>query len=238
MDNFPKNIAIIMDGNGRWAQKRGLPISFGHKQGAEALKNILKICVENTNINSLTVYAFSTENWKRSKEEVDHIMNLFRNYIKEVLKEKDTKNVRVRFIGSFNNLISELLEEIKKVEEITKNNDGLKFDIALSYGGRQEIIDACKKFADDVTNNRIQTNNLDESVFRKYLYDNEINDPDLVIRTGGECRLSNFLLWELSYSELYFVDTLWPDFSKEDLDKALEYFCNRKRTFGERRAKR
>jgi undecaprenyl diphosphate synthase len=238
MENFPKNIAIIMDGNGRWSQRRGLPINLGHRQGAEALGNIARYCSGNPNLNSLTVYAFSTENWKRSVEEVGYIMNLFKDYIDKTIREDDLKNTRVRFIGNFDRLDSDLVEGIKKIEERTKNNGGLKFDIALSYGGRLEIVDACKKFSADVLNGKMQWKELTEDIFKNYLYDSEINDVDLVIRTGGDRRLSNFILWELSYAELYFTDTLWPDFDEKALDVAIEDFQHRKRTFGERRAKR
>jgi undecaprenyl diphosphate synthase len=239
MENFPKNIGIIMDGNGRWAQRRGLPISLGHRQGAEALGNIVKYCSSISDLESLTTFAFSTENWKRPKEEVDYIMGLFKDYLDKFFREEEKlKNLRIRFIGNFSRLDGELVDGIRKIEERTKDNVGLKFDIALSYGGRLEIVDACKRFAKDVLDGKAQASNLDESGFKNYLYDNEIGDLDLVIRTGGDLRLSNFFLWQLPYSELYFTDTLWPDFNEKALDAAIEDFKHRKRTFGERRAKR
>jgi undecaprenyl diphosphate synthase len=237
MENYPNNIAIILDGNGRWAQKRGLPISFGHKKGAETLENIIRYC-DKIGLGSLTVFVFSTENWKRPSEEVDYLMKLFSDYIGRFLTDKEEGNIRTKFVGNFDKLDPKLFEGIQKIEEKTKSNTGLKLDIALSYGGRREIVDACKKFAKDVENNRIVASDLSEDIFKSYLYDSEANYPDLVIRTGGNYRLSNFLLWQLSYSELYFTDTLWPDFDEKSLIRAIEDFQQRKRTFGERSAKR
>ncbi|MDR0572210.1 MAG: di-trans,poly-cis-decaprenylcistransferase [Rickettsiales bacterium] len=237
MENYPNNIAIILDGNGRWAQKRGLPISLGHKRGAEVLENIVRYCGK-IGLRSLTIFIFSTENWKRPVEEVNYLMDLFNNYIDRFLAEKESSNIRTKFIGNFDKLEPKLLDGIRKIEEKTKSNTGLKFDIALSYGGRLEVVDACKKFAKDFKDGKIMLDDLKEDTFKNYLYDSEINYPDLVIRTGGNYRLSNFLLWELSYSELYFTDTLWPDFDENSLMQAIENFQQRKRTFGEREAKR
>lgn len=235
--NFPESIAIIMDGNGRWAQKRGFEIRYGHKQGAE---NLIKISKHSKNIGvkSLTLYAFSTENWKRPKAEVDSLMRLLRFYLTKNMDEFTKNNVKLKVIGNLDRLDNDLRENILKLEEKTKNNNGLFLNIAFSYGGRMEILDATKKIAEAVKIGNLDIESIDEEEFKKYLYNSEIIYPDLVIRTGGELRLSNFLLWELSYSELYFTDTLWPDFDEKALDLAIENFKNRKRTYGERKAKR
>jgi undecaprenyl diphosphate synthase len=237
-ENFPKNIAIVMDGNGRWAQRRGLPIAAGHKCGAETLGKVVKFCSKESNINSLTVFAFSTENWKRPKDEVEYIVNLLAEYVKKSLNDKNYENAKVRFIGNFDRLNAELVQDMKDIEQQTKDNEGLKFNIAFSYGGRLEIVDATKKIVNDVKDKKISVEEIDESTFKNYLYNSEIADIDFLIRTGGERRLSNFLLWELSYAELYFIDTLWPDFDENLLSEAIENFKQRRRTFGERRAKR
>ena len=238
MENaVPQHVAIIMDGNGRWAQKRGLPISLGHREGAKRLVRTLIYCKKN-GIKHLTVYAFSTENWKRSKEEVGYIMGLVRIYLKRVSKRFEKENINVKFIGCLKMLDKDLQEGIKEIEKNTKDNTGLFFNIAFSYGGRREIVDACKKFTTALENKEITKDELNEQTFRRFLYDSTMTDPDLIIRTGGDKRLSNFLLWELSYSELYFVNTLWPDFDDSCFDIAVEDFKHRKRTFGERKAKR
>ncbi|MDR2760509.1 MAG: di-trans,poly-cis-decaprenylcistransferase [Rickettsiales bacterium] len=239
MGEFPENIAIIMDGNGRWAQRRGLPIVAGHSKGAATLEKMVKYCANLRELKSLTVFAFSTENWKRPPDEVNHIMELFLDYTRRFLEKKEENGgVRVKFLGCAEKMSEKLLESMKLVEEKTKDNTGLRFDIALNYGGRREIVDACKKFARDAAENIISPAELTENNFKKYLYDGEIDYPDLIIRTGGDYRLSNFLLWELSYSELYFTDTLWPDFDENSLSDAIENYKQRRRTFGERRAKR
>ena len=237
MTEIPQSIAIIMDGNGRWAQRRGYEIRYGHKKGVEALIRTLRHC-KDIGVKSLTVYAFSTENWKRPKREVGSIMRLMEFYLNKNEDEFDKNNVQLSVRGDISNLKNDVIKKIKSVEEKTKNNTGLFFNIAFSYGGRREIVQAAKKFAEDVKNNIVNINDLDENVFKNYLYNPNIIYPDLVIRTGGDLRISNFLLWEISYSELYFTSTLWPDFDEKALDEAIEDFKHRKRTYGERKAKR
>lgn len=229
--NVPKHIAIILDGNGRWAKKKGMPRNYGHAQGS---KNVERICEEayKLGVKYLTVYAFSTENWKRPKDEVDALMNLLRNYMKTCLKTAEKNRMRVRVIGDKTALDEDIRNRIAELEEATKNNDGLNFQIALNYGSRDEMLRAMKAMCVDVQEGKISIDNLDESMFESYLDTKDIPDPDLMIRTSGEQRLSNYLLWQLAYSEFYFTDVLWPDFSKEDLVKAIEYFDGRDRRFG------
>ncbi len=236
-DNFPESIAIIMDGNGRWAQKRGFKIRYGHKQGAENLIKILQYS-KKIGIKSLTVYAFSTENWKRPKTEVNSIIRLLKFYLEKNKNEFKTNNVKLKVIGCLNGLNEDIIKGIKNIEKETENNDGLYFNVAFGYGGRKEIIDATKKIVEDVKKGELNIDDLSEDIFKKYLYNKDIIYPDLVIRTGGDLRLSNFLLWEVSYSELYFTNTLWPDFDEKALDLAIDNFKHRKRTYGERKAKR
>lgn len=236
--DFPYNIAIIMDGNGRWAQNRNLSINIGHKEGG---KNLLKILehAKNIGVKTLTLYAFSTENWKRSNNEVNFIMQMFSSYLTEN-EDKILKNlVNFKVIGDKNGLSKEIISKIDKLEKKTQNNNSLFLNIAFNYGGRSEILYAVKNIISDVKNNIINDNtNIDENLFKKYLYNPDIAYPDFIIRTGGELRISNFLLWELSYSELYFTDILWPDFDERALDEAIENFKKRKRTYGERKAVR
>lgn len=233
-DNIPLSVAIIMDGNGRWAQKRKLPISYGHKKGADNLIEILKHA-KNVGIKSLTLYAFSTENWKRPKDEVDYILNILNNFLDEKSEILIENDVKLKFIGDLSILENNLLKKISNLEKRTENNN-LILNIAFNYGGRSEIINAAKNIATDYKNNQIDINNINEELFKKYLYNPEIIYPDLVIRTGGDIRLSNFLLWEISYSELYFTDLLWPDFKEKDFDRVINNYKNRKRTYGERKA--
>lgn len=237
MSELPQSIAIIMDGNGRWAQKRDFQIRYGHKKGVEALIKILQYA-KKIGIKSLTVYAFSTENWKRPKSEVNSIMRLLEFYLNKNEEEFYKNNTKLSVMGDLNGLKKELIDKIKLVEEKTKDNTDFFFNVAFSYGGRKEIVQASKRFAEDVKNNNINIEDLTEDIFKKYLYNPDIIYPDLVIRTGGDLRISNFLLWEISYSELYFTNTLWPDFDEKALDLALEDFKHRKRTYGERKAKR
>ena len=229
--NIPKHIAIILDGNGRWAKKKGMPRNYGHVQGA---KNIERICEEahNLGVKYLTVYAFSTENWKRPKDEVDALMNLLRNYMKNCLKTAEKNNMRVRVIGDKTVLDEDIQKRIADLEEATKNYDGLNFQIALNYGSRDEMVRAMKRMYADVAAGKIEVEQIDEACFAMYLDTADIPDPELMIRTSGEQRLSNYLLWQLAYSEFYFTDVLWPDFSKEELVKAIEYFNGRDRRFG------
>ena len=229
--NIPKHIAIILDGNGRWAKKKGMPRNYGHVQGS---KNVELICEEahKLGVKYLTVYAFSTENWKRPQDEVDALMNLLRNYMKNCLKTAEKNRMRVRVLGDKTALDADIQKRIAELEEATKNNDGLNFQIALNYGSRDEMIRAMKSMMKDVQEGKISAEQLDEAMFATYLDTKGIPDPDLMIRTSGEQRLSNYLLWQLAYSEFYFTDVLWPDFSKKDLINAIEYFNGRDRRFG------
>ncbi len=229
--NIPQHIAIILDGNGRWAKKKGMPRNFGHTQGS---KNVERICEDayKMGVKYLTVYAFSTENWKRPKEEVDALMNLLRNYMKTCLKTAEKNRMRVRVLGDKTALDDDIRNRIAELEEATKNNDGLNFQIALNYGSRDEMIRAMKKMCIDVKDGKLEAEQIDEKLFETYLDTRDIPDPDLMIRTSGEQRLSNYLLWQLAYSEFYFTDVLWPDFTKEDLAKAIEYYNGRDRRFG------
>lgn len=228
-DNLPVHIGVIMDGNGRWAKKRGLPRSAGHSAGADTLKKIVTEC-NNIGIKYITVYAFSTENWKRPKEEVDFLMNLLLDYLRNAEKTLAGENVVIRAIGSRDELSEEIREQIVKTENFTKNNTGIIMNIALNYGGREEIINGVKRAAEDLKNGVIT--DIDDKIFSGYLYTANQPDPDLIIRTSGEQRLSNFLLWQACYSELWFTKKLWPDFSKKDLYEAIADFQHRGRRFG------
>lgn len=229
--NVPQHIAIILDGNGRWAKKKGMPRNYGHMEGA---KTVERICEDayNLGVKYLTVYAFSTENWKRPQSEVDALMNLLRSYMKNCLKRAEKNNMRVRVIGDKTALAPDLQERIAELEEATKDYDGLCFQIALNYGSRDEMIRSMRQLCQDCMDGKVDVNRIDEAVFEQYLDTADIPDPDLMIRTSGEQRLSNYLLWQLAYSEFYFTDVLWPDFSKEDLEKAIEYYNKRDRRFG------
>lgn len=227
----PQHIAIILDGNGRWAKKKGMPRNYGHAQGS---KNVERICEDayRLGVKYLTVYAFSTENWKRPQDEVDALMNLLRNYMKTCLKTAEKNRMRVRVLGDKTALDDDIRNRIEELEEATKNNDGLNFQIALNYGSRDEMVRAMKKMCADCKVGAVEINQIDEKVFETYLDTHGIPDPDLMIRTSGEQRLSNYLLWQLAYSEFYFTDVLWPDFTKEELMKAIEYYNGRERRFG------
>lgn len=228
-DNIPAHIAIIMDGNGRWAKKRGLSRSIGHREGSRTLKRIVEACYQ-LGVRYLTVYAFSTENWSRPKEEVDELMKLLLEYLRNAERELKGKNVRIRVIGEKRRLPQEIIQEIDRVENNTKNIKGLDFIIALNYGGRQEIIEAVSRLVEDFKEGSISE--INEDIIAQRLYTNGIPDPDLLIRTSGEIRISNFLIWQLSYSELYFCDVLWPDFSEKHLKEAILSYQNRQRRFG------
>ena len=229
--NIPQHIAIILDGNGRWAKKKGRPRNYGHAQGS---KNVERICEDayKMGVKYLTVYAFSTENWKRPKEEVDALMTLLRNYMKTCLKTAEKNRMRVRVIGDKTALDEDIRIRIAELEEATKHNDGLHFQIALNYGSRDEMIRAMKHMCMDCKDGKVDVEQIDEKLFESYLDTYEIPDPDLMIRTSGEQRLSNYLLWQLAYSEFYFTDVLWPDFTKEELEKAIAYYNGRDRRFG------
>jgi len=228
-NNIPKHIAIIMDGNGRWAEKRGLSRSMGHGEGSRTLKKIVEECYR-LGVRYLTVYAFSTENWSRPKEEVDELMKLLLEYLRNAEKELAGKNVRIRVIGDKKRLPEEIVKEIERVEKNTENIEGLDFIIALNYGGRQEIVDAVSRLVEDFKAGQISS--IDEKAISERLYTYGIPDPDLLIRTSGEMRLSNFLIWQSSYTEFYFCDVLWPDFSAANLREAIISYQGRQRRFG------
>jgi undecaprenyl diphosphate synthase len=228
---IPNHVAIILDGNGRWAKKKRMPRNYGHTQGS---KNVEKICEDayKMGIQYLTVYAFSTENWRRPKEEVDSLMKLLQNYLDTSIKTSTKNNMRVRIIGDKSKLSEDIKRSIVALEESSKNNTGLKLQVAINYGSRDEMLRAVKDLAMDVKANKTEIDHIDELVFEQYLDTNGLPDPDLLIRTSGEQRLSNFLLWQLAYTEFYFTDVLWPDFNKSELRKAVEYYTSRTRKFG------
>lgn len=226
-----QHIAFIMDGNRRWAKKRGLPAVVGHKKGAEVLIDTAK-AVKSFGVKFMTVYAFSTENWQRDKEEVDGLMNLLRNYLDNSFKELEENNVKIVFIGERNMLAADIVAKMAKIEDKTRQNDGMTLCVALSYGGRQEIVAASKKIAELVQSGSLKPENIDVSTFSSMLYTAEIPEPDLLIRTSGEQRISNYLLWQLAYSEMYFSQTLWPDFSKSELKDIIEIYNKRERRYG------
>lgn len=232
IDNLPNHIGIIMDGNGRWAQKRGLPRSLGHKAGATTLKNITKYA-NRLGIKHLTVYALSTENWKRPQAEVDALMNLLNQYLDDTLNDvEDGDNIRFKFIGFLDILSEHLKEKIKKVEKKTEHKDGITLHIALNYGGRDEILYGAKCFAQDCINQKVKVEHLNQELFEKYLYDPVLPQVDLIIRPSGEYRLSNFLLWQSAYAEFYFDHVLWPDYTEKHFKKAIIDFQKRHRRFG------
>ena len=228
---IPTHVAIILDGNGRWAKSKGMPRNYGHTQGA---KNVEIICEEawKMGIKYLTVYAFSTENWSRPKSEVDALMKLLRNYMKNCIKTAHKNHMRVRVIGDKSRLDEDIQQRIRELEEETKDNDGLNFQIAINYGSRDEMLRAMNRMAADAREGRLSETPITEEVFASYLDTREIPDPDLLIRTSGEQRISNFLLWQIAYSELYFCEVPWPDFSKEELEKAIADYNRRDRRFG------
>ena len=231
LKNIPQHIAIIMDGNRRWAKQKNLDIRLGHKKGAETLENIVKYC-NKIGVKYLTVYAFSTENWKRSKEEVAALMLLLQNYLDNFANMADKDNIRVKMLGSRENLSAGLLKKIDSTIERTKNNTRLTFKVCLNYGGRPQIVEAVKSIAYLIKDNQIDINDITEDLISNNLYTAGMPDPDLMIRTSGEIRTSNFLPWQLVYSEFYFIDKLWPDFNSKDLDKAIEEYNRRNRKFG------
>lgn len=232
-EKMPRHIAIIMDGNGRWATKRALPRKAGHKAGAEALEKII-YAAKDMGLEHLTVYAFSTENWKRSEEEVGAIMDLLRMYLKNYFKKFLNDNVRMDVIGDISRLDKDIQESILEIEEISKEKTGLAVHIALNYGGRDELRRAVAKIAADVAEGKLQPADVTEDVITNALDTAGTPDPELLIRTSGEERISNFLLWQIAYSEFYFSELLWPDFNQAELEKAIYYYQNRERRFGGR----
>ncbi|MGR3309447.1 MAG: isoprenyl transferase [Candidatus Brocadiales bacterium] len=228
---LPEHIAIIMDGNGRWAKKRGLTRIKGHIEGVKSVREITQECARK-HIGQLTLYAFSYENWKRSKTEIDFLMKLLRRYLVKERKEIQENNIRLTAIGRIFGLPKSVQKELSVGIEESKHNTGMVLCLALNYGGRAEIVDAAKRLAEDVKNANIDLDKIDEDTFRQYLYMPEMSDPDLLIRTGGEMRISNFLLWEVSYTELYVTPFYWPEFRKEQLEEALTEYDRRERRFG------
>lgn len=230
-ENLPKHIAIIMDGNRRWAKAKGKPAGFGHKEGAKVLEKIVRYA-NKIGIEHITVYAFSTENWKRAKEEVSTLMALFQSYLDDYSKRADSENIKVKIIGNRKGLSAKMISSIEKCMERTINNTGIVFNIALNYGGREELLNVTHQIAEDVKKGILQPEEITEKDIEKYLYTKGQPDPDLLIRTSGEKRLSNFLPWQLSYSEFLFIDKNWPDFTEEDLNYAIEEYQKRTRKFG------
>ena len=230
-ENLPVHIAIIMDGNRRWARSKGKPVAFGHKEGAKTLEKIVRYA-NKIGIKYLTVYAFSTENWKRAEEEVNALMFLLQSYIEDYSKRADSENIKVQFLGDISAFSPKMQKGITDCINRTKNNTGITFNIALNYGGRAEIIKAVKEIAEEVNNNQLELKDINEELISNKLYTAGQPDPDLLIRTSGEIRLSNFLPWQLVYSEFLFVEKNWPDFNEEDLDKAIEVYQKRTRKYG------
>jgi len=230
-NNVPQHIAVIMDGNGRWAKKRGLRRENGHREGRKSVKKIVECCVE-LGIKNLTLYAFSTENWNRPKLEIDFLMQLLFLSLKDELKTLNKNNIKFETIGDLTRLPKKISNYLQKVKVETKKNSKLTLTLALSYGSRNEIVNVVRELSDKVKNNIISSKNIDETVINDHLYTRNLPDVDLLIRTSGEKRISNFLLWQIAYSELYFTKKLWPDFRKKDLYKAIVSYQNRERRFG------
>lgn len=231
VDNIPEHIAIIMDGNGRWAEKRGIPRFAGHKEGVSTVVSIVKTAIK-YKVRVLTLYAFSAENWKRPKPEVDFILKLPKEFLNIYLPELKANHVRIGAIGDMEKLPFHTREALQYAIDSTKENDGLQMNFALNYGGRDEILHAVKAMATDLNDGKISIDKVDNKQFSKYLYTTDLPEPDLLIRTGGEKRLSNFLLWQLAYTEFWFTDVLWPDFSEKEFLRALEDYGKRKRRYG------
>ena len=229
--NIPEHVAVIMDGNGRWAKKRLMPRTYGHSVGAKAIEAACENCDE-IGIKYLTVYAFSTENWKRSVEEVSTIMNIFRKYLVDSIERSNRKNMRVRIIGKREGLPEDIVKKIEDLEKATAGNTGLQFTVAINYGGRDELVRAAKNIAKDYKDGIITEADITEDLMSRYLDTREITDPDLLIRTSGELRTSNFLPWQIAYSEFYFTDCMWPDFDMNELVKAVRYYTGRDRRYG------
>lgn len=230
-ENLPNHIAIIMDGNRRWAKAKGLPVGLGHKEGAKTLEKIVRYA-NKIGIKHITVYAFSTENWKRAEDEVSTLMNLMQSYLDDYSKRADSENIKVKILGNRQGLSEKMKKQIDKCMERTKNNTGITFNIALNYGGRAELIQAVKNIVHEVNQNNINIEDITEQTISDNLYTTGQPDPDLLIRTSGELRLSGFLPWQSVYTELLFIDKNWPDFNEEDLDKAIEEYQKRNRKFG------
>lgn len=230
-NEIPEHIAIIMDGNGRWAKKRALPRIAGHHEGMKVVRKMTKLANE-LGVKALTVYAFSTENWKRPKMEVDYLMKLPEEFLGTFLPELIQENVQVKMMGYKDHLPAHTINAVEKAIADTKDNDGLILNFALNYGSRAEILEAVKSVALDVKDGKMDVNNINEDTFSNYLMSSSLNDPDLLIRTSGEIRLSNFMLWQIAYTEFWFTEVLWPDFNEQHLLEAIEVYQNRQRRFG------
>lgn len=228
---LPEHIAVIMDGNGRWAKQKGMTRTFGHKNAVDAVRSVIETCGE-LKIPYLTLFAFSTENWKRPKTEVNFLMRLLASTIKSEIKELSEKGVKLQYIGEIDKLPENVIKSLNSAAEMTKNNTGLNLTIALNYGSKNEIIRAVKQIVESVEDGKTKVSDITPELFEQNLYTKDIPNVDLLIRTSGEYRISNFLLWQIAYSELYFTDTLWPDFRKDDLMKAIEVYTNRERRYG------
>lgn len=229
--NLPKHIAIIMDGNGRWAKQKGMLRAFGHENGTKSVRQTVEACAE-LGVKHLTLYAFSTENWKRPKLEVDTLMRLLVSSLKKEIKTFKDNNIKLKAIGNLKSLPKKVYKELQEVIELTKENTHMDLTLALSYGSREELLNAVKEISTKVKNNIISTESIDESVFNAHLYTQSLPDVDLLIRTSGEQRISNFLLWQIAYAELYFTPVLWPDFTKQHLYEAIIEYQKRERRFG------
>jgi undecaprenyl diphosphate synthase len=228
---LPQHVAVIMDGNGRWAKRRGLPRIMGHQRGVDTLKSLLRCC-NDWGIPALTAYAFSTENWGRPLEEVEFLMTLFERVLRRELQEMMAENVQIRFVGNLDSLPLSLQEEIERSMRDTENNTGIRFTVATNYGGRQEILQACRAIAFQVQAGKLAPEDIDEAEIERHLYTFGLSHPDLLIRTSGEMRISNFLLWQMAYAEIYVTPTLWPDFNRQEFHKALLDYQQRERRFG------
>ena len=231
MKDIPGHVAIIMDGNRRWARKKGLPAVAGHREGVKSIERILKAADE-IGVKILTLYTFSTENWKRPKKEVGLLMKLLEYYLDNEYKKLADNNIRLTTIGNLDRFTPGLQKKIEKIKKLTEKNSGLTLNLALNYGARNELVNAARRIAEDVKAGRIKTSDVSEELFSKYLYTGAFPDPELLIRTGGEYRVSNFLLWQISYSELYITKKFWPDFGKRDLEEAISAYNKRERRVG------
>lgn len=229
---IPAHVVVVMDGNGRWAKKRFLPRTAGHHAGVKATRKLVENCIRK-GISGLTLFAFSSENWKRPEQEVSSLMELFVSTLQSEVRELHKQNVRMRFIGDCSAFSSALQKKINEATELTQDNDGLQLNIAVNYGGRWDITEACRKIVSAVQDGAIQADDIDAEMFNQYVCLSELPEPDLFIRTGGEKRISNFLIWQLAYTELYFSDVLWPDFDDSELDTAIEWYASRQRRFGQ-----
>lgn len=229
--SLPEHVAVVMDGNGRWAKKRFMPRTAGHRAGVKATRQLVENCAQQ-GIKALTIFAFSSENWNRPEKEVDSLMSLFVTTLSSEIKKLDKRNVRVRFIGEREQFAEKLQAGIKQAEELTAGNTGLALNIAANYGGRWDITQACKKIAENISSGEISVHDITAEMIDESVCLHELTEPDLFIRTGGERRISNFLIWQLAYTELYFTDTLWPDFNTAELNTALDWYASRQRRFG------